>query len=223
MSILGIDSSTSATTACVLRGDGRSFEVEPGAGALGARPAHAQELMPAVARVMEEAGLGYDDLDAIAVGVGPGRFTGLRIGVATARALAGAAGVELRPVSSLAALAAGIDAPLRLPLIDARRGELFAALHEGEEELWPPFAAAPDVLVARLREAGLTPRAAGDGSIRFREVLETAGIQVEPDEARSHVIRGLHVCRLGAEVPGGPPEAVLPEYLRLPDAKPASP
>ena len=223
MNLLGIDTSTSATAACVLRADGRSFEVEPGPAALAARPAHAQELMPAVARVMDDAGLAYGDLGAIAVGVGPGTFTGLRIGVATARALAGAAGVELRPVSSLAALAAGIDAPLRLPLIDARRGELFAALHEEEEEVWPPFAAAPDQLAARVREAGVTPRAAGDGSIRFREVLETAGIRVEPDAARSHVVRGLHVCRLGADAPGGSPEAVLPEYLRLPDAKPTSP
>ena len=86
--------------------------------------------MPAVADVMGRAEVGWADLDAIAVGVGPGTFTGLRIGIATARALAAASGLPLRPVSSLAALAAGIEAPLRLPLIDARRGEVFGALYE---------------------------------------------------------------------------------------------
>ena len=71
-----------------------------------------------------------DVAHAIAVGVGPGTFTGLRIGIATARALATAAGLPLRRVSSLAALAEGIDHLVRLPLIDARRGEVFAALYE---------------------------------------------------------------------------------------------
>ena len=102
--------------------------------------------MPAVADVMGRAGVGWRDLDAIAVGVGPGTFTGLRIGIATARALAAATGLPLRPVSSLAALAAGIEAPLRLALIDARRGEVFGALYEGDERLWPPFVTPPEEL-----------------------------------------------------------------------------
>jgi len=221
LTLLGIDTSTPASAACVLRADGVSFEVEPSPERLGAGPAHAKELMPAVADVMDRAGLDFGDLEAIAVGVGPGTFTGLRIGIATARALAGASGLLLRPVSSLAALAAGIDGELRLPLIDARRGELFGALHDaGGEVVWPPFVAAPELVAERVREAGLGVRAAGDGSIRFRRVLEAAGIGIDADESRSHVVRALHVCRLAQAVPGEPPEAVLPEYLRTPDAKP---
>jgi len=218
--VLGFDTSTPATSVCAIRADGVAFEHWPEAAALSAPPAHARELMPAVAGTMAEAGLAFGDLDAIGVGIGPGTFTGLRIGVASARALAAATGLELRPVSSLAALAEGIDSPLSLPLIDARRGEVFAALHDDGRPRWQPFAAPAEEVAARVVEAGLSPLAAGDGSIRFRGVLEAAGIRVEPEGSRAHVVRALHVCRLAAAAPATPAEAVLPEYLRLPDAKP---
>ena len=233
MSLLGIDTSTAASAACVVREDGEVFEVAPEPAALGARPAHASELMPAVADVMEQAGMDYADLEAIAVGVGPGTFTGLRIGIATARALATANGLELRPVSSLAALAAGIeaevtgaegapdDAPSLLPVIDAKRGEVFAAEYaRGGDRRWGPLALRPEELAKRVRAGGAAPLAAGDGSVRFRGVLEAAGISVMPDESRAHVVRALHVCRLAAAVRGVAPQAVLPDYLRAPDAKP---
>jgi tRNA threonylcarbamoyladenosine biosynthesis protein TsaB len=236
VSLLGIDTSTAASAACVLRSDSEVFEVAPEPGALAARPAHARELMPAVADVMERAGLGYGDLEAIAVGVGPGTFTGLRIGVATARALASANRLRLRPVSSLAALAAGIEAeaaaaggsagdapdtPSLLAVIDAKRGEVFAAEYEqGGDRRWGPLALRPEELAERVRAAGRAVLAAGDGSIRFRGVLEAAGTSVMPDDSRAHVVRALHVCRLAAEVSGVAPQAVLPDYLRAPDAKP---
>src|SRR6185295_15261498 len=113
--------------------DGQGFEVRPEPARLAEPPAHASELMPAVHEALERAALGFGDLDAIAVGVGPGGFTGLRIGIVTARALASSAGLELHPVSSLAALAAGAGERRVLALIDAKRGELFAALYEGGE------------------------------------------------------------------------------------------
>jgi tRNA threonylcarbamoyladenosine biosynthesis protein TsaB len=217
LNLLGLDTSTDASSACVLRSDGEAFEVrtEPGA------RAHARELMPAVAMAMERSGLDWPDLGAVAVGVGPGGYTGLRIGIATARALASATGIELRPVSSLAALARGAGEGLVLPLIDARRGELFAALYEAGAERWPPFAAPPEAVAERVARAGLTPLAAGDGAVRFRGLLEAAGIRVEPDGSQGHEVRALHVCELAAGVSPVPSEAVLPDYLRLPDARPA--
>jgi tRNA threonylcarbamoyladenosine biosynthesis protein TsaB len=235
VNLLGLDTSTDASVAAVLRHDGEEFE--PRARSSGPR-SHAQELLPAATRAMEDAGLDWPQLDAIAVGIGPGGFTGLRIGIATARALAMAAGCELRPVSSLRALAAGTRAeafragedagPERggqwLPLIDARRGQVFAALYEGPEptEVWAPFAAAPEAVAERVREAGLAPLAAGNGSIPFRGMLETAGIQVLPDASSAHSVSALQVCRLGSKAPVAPPDAVLPDYLRPPDAKPRS-
>jgi tRNA threonylcarbamoyladenosine biosynthesis protein TsaB len=218
--ILGFDTSTAASPACVLRVDGMAYEVLPDPRALTARPAHARELLPAITDVMGQAGVEFGDLEAIAVGVGPGTFTGLRIGIATARTLATANDLPLRPVSSLAALAAGIEDEPALALIDAKRGELFAALYERGQERWRPFVASPGAVVRRVEGAGLRPRAAGDGSIRFREVLEAAGIRVDPDVSRSHLVRALHLCRLAKGVPDASPETVLPDYLRAPDAKP---
>jgi len=220
VTLLGIDTSTPAATAAVLRDDGEAFEVAPPPERLQRMPAHATELMPAVAEAMERADVDWSDLDAIAVGVGPGTFTGLRIGIATARALATAAGLPLRRVSSLAALAAGIDSLVRLPLIDARRGEVFAALYEGDREFWPPLVMRPEDLIDQLGNASVIPLAAGDGSLRFRGILEEAGIPVEPDNSVAHVVRALCICRLGEGATDEPPEAVLPEYLREPDAKP---
>lgn len=242
MNVLGIDTSTPASAACVLRADGRAFEVEPVPERLSEPPGHARELMPAIARCMEQSGLAWRDLDAIAVGVGPGPFTGLRIGVTTARALAGAHGAELRPVSSLAALALGAggstggdssppdsardggSGPSRiLAAIDARRGEVFAALYADGAAVWEPFVAAPEAVAARVRDERIAPLGVGDGSVRFRDVLEAAGVDVAPDDSRTHVVRGLSVCRVAATAAPTPVEAVLPDYLRLPDAKPRTP
>jgi tRNA threonylcarbamoyladenosine biosynthesis protein TsaB len=223
VNVLGIDTSTPASAVCVLRADGEAFEVEPAPERVTGRPAHARELMPAVAHCVERSGLRWDELDAIAVGIGPGPFTGLRIGVTAARALAQAHGAELRPVSSLAALAQGFatdDRRAALPVIDARRGEVFAALHTGGETVWEPFAAAPEALADRIRNDGVAPRAGGDGAVRFRDVLEAAGADVPPDDSRAHVVRGIAICRLAAAAAAVPIEAVLPDYLRLPDAKP---
>jgi tRNA threonylcarbamoyladenosine biosynthesis protein TsaB len=225
VTILGFDTSTNATSVCVLRADGEAFEHVPDPARLLGRPGHSAELMPAVAATMDDAGIGWDDVEAVAVGVGPGTFTGLRIGIATARALAHARGIAVRPVSSLAALAEPLDhGRARLPLIDARRGEVFAALYAPDgDEGWESFVAAPEALaerVARAFPAAEKPFAAGDGSIKFRQVLEAAGVEVPEEQSELHVVRALSICRLAREGPATPPEAVLPDYLREPDAQP---
>jgi tRNA threonylcarbamoyladenosine biosynthesis protein TsaB len=225
MNVLGFDTSTAATTACVLRADGELFEFEPSVERLFDPPGHARELMPAIAEVMGAAGLAFGDLDALAVGIGPGGFTGLRIGVATAHGIAQSAGLPLHPVLSLDALAAGIDAgsaieaagagsgeAVAFPLIDARRREVYGLAGE-------PFVGPIDYAIEKAPRGAL---AAGDGSIRFLEALETAGISVAPADSRLHVVRAVYICRLAATVEPAPPESVVPCYLRAPDAKPPS-
>lgn len=224
LALLGIDTSTAVSAVCVERPDGERFEAAPGPAALERRPAHAQELMPRIVEQLRVAGMGFEELDGVAVGVGPGGYTGLRIGIATARAIGHARGLELRPVGSLTALAVGIEADVALALADARRGELFAALHVGGEERWPPFVTGIDGLVERVdaaRRAGLAqPLAAGDGSLRFRDALQSASVEVAPRESGLHVVRASHVCRLAALAPAVAPETVQPVYLRAPDATP---
>jgi tRNA threonylcarbamoyladenosine biosynthesis protein TsaB len=217
MNVLGFDTSTAATSICLWRADGEAFEVEPPVERLFEPPGHARELMPGVERVMRDAGVGFGELDAIGVGIGPGGFTGLRIGLATAHGIAQSAGIPLHPVLSLDALAAGIEegpdpsgAIAPFPLIDAKRREVYGP---------GPFVGSIDYAIEKAPEGAL---AAGDGSIRFREALESAGIRVAPGDSRMHVVRGLYICRLAATVPSAPPESVIPCYLRAPDAKPPS-
>ena len=160
----------------------------------------------------------------IAVGIGPGTFTGLRVGIATARALAQGRRLPLAGVDSLAALARGITAehPGRgaVPLIDARRGELFAAVYDAAgERLDGPLVAAPERIAATVAPGGAKPLAAGDGSLRFRQQLESGGVEVLPDADPAHRMAARHICALAAAVEPGLPTDVTPAYLRRPDAE----
>src|SRR4051794_32007746 len=186
MNVLGFDTSTAATSACLLLSDGQAFEHEPAVERLFEPPGHARELMPAVARVLAEAGVTFRELGALAVGIGPGGFTGLRIGIATAHGIAQSPGIPLHPVLSLDALAAGIESDVPFPLIDAKRQEVYGP---------GPFVGSIDHAVENAPAGAL---AAGDGSIRFREALESAGIGVAPGDSPMHVVRGLYICRLAA-------------------------
>jgi tRNA threonylcarbamoyladenosine biosynthesis protein TsaB len=219
--VLALDTSTAQLSVAVLAGDRVLAECEKGPDE-GGRPRHATELLPAIEAAVAEAG-GWEDLARIAVGVGPGTFTGLRIGVATARALAQARGVGLVGVSSLEALAAGVDhgegaARPRLAVIDAKRGEVFAALYaDVGDQLWPAFVGPPEALAERVAGEDPTPVAVGDGSVRFRDQLELAGAAVPADADPAHRVRARHLCRLADGVPDQ--RDIEPNYLRRPDAE----
>ncbi len=221
LTVLGIDTATAAASVAVARGDELLAErlAAPGPGEA---PRHASVLLTEVEAAVAAAG-GWEQIGLIAVGAGPGTFTGLRIGIATARGLAQARGLELAGVDSLAALAMGIEgdrARPRLAAIDARRGEVFAGLYEpGGATVWEPFVAAPEALTERVGLLATPPLAAGDGSLRFRSQLEAAGVEVLPDADPAHLVAARHVCALGARAEAGRPEQVKPTYLRRPDAE----
>jgi len=223
--LIGFDTATADTAVGALRDGHPAYErsVAPGPGA--ARPAHVSRLQSELESAASALG-GWGAVERIAVGVGPGSFTGLRVGVATARALAQALGLPIAAVGTLAALAAGIGdadetgASDRLAVIDARRGEIFAALYDaGGAEVWAPFVAAPEQLAARLVGLDEAPLVAGDGSLRFRATLEEAGVSPLADAHPAHRVSALHTCRLGAGAEPLALERVEPIYLRRPDAE----
>jgi tRNA threonylcarbamoyladenosine biosynthesis protein TsaB len=225
VNVLGFDTATSATAVGLLAGDeAHEARDDP---APGARPRHTAELLTLSRELLERAGLAFADIDRIAVGTGPGSFTGLRVGIATARALGQATGAPLAPVSTLRALAA----PARhrggpvLAVVDARRGEVFVAgWHDGERVL-APAAMPPGDLAGLAERGGAGIRApwlaVGDGAVRFRDLLVDAGLTVPEPGSPLHRVSAGTVCRLGASAEPVARGAVVPDYLRAPDAEAA--
>ena len=222
-SVLGIDSSTSFVEVAAMAGAELVSEASRPPPADGGRPRHSELLLAECDAAVTALG-GWERLGLIAVGVGPGSYTGLRIGIATARALAQARSVPIVGVSSLSALAAGIRGAQpgvpALAVIDARRGEVFARLEgPGGEGLWPPFVASPHDLAGRVEGLEESPVAAGDGSLRFREELEAAGATVAAPGDEVHRVAARHICELGLGAAPVAPDEIEPNYMRAPDAE----
>lgn len=220
--ILGLDCSTPATAVGLAR-DGEETLRARHDPERGDRPGHASQLLPLCNALLGRAGLRFADLDRVAVGLGPGTFTGLRIAIATARGLAHAGGAQLTGVPTLEVLAAGARVSAVLALLDARRGEAFAAAYLDGVPIVPAAALPPEALEVRARDAATRhpgTLAVGDGAVAFRAVLERAGCAVPPDDAEVHRVDAAVLCALARDRPSGPSEAVLPSYVRAPDAQP---
>ena len=232
MTILAFDTATGATTVA-LSGVGDVVYTARDDPRPGERPGHATRLLPLTALVMERAGVGWDGVDRIAVGVGPGTFTGLRIGIATARALARARSIALVGVSTLQSLA--LAGPLAsstvagyetvVAVLDARRGEVFAAgwrmdeVEEFDTALLPPRALAPEMLAELVTPLGPRTLAIGDGAVAFRPVLERSGAFIPDDDSELHRVTATNHCRLACSLQSSVPDEVRPDYLRAPDAE----
>jgi tRNA threonylcarbamoyladenosine biosynthesis protein TsaB len=193
MLILAFDTATGVATSALVR-DGQT---------LAERVSVPSRVLEGVDELLREANVEPGSLDAIAVGTGPGSFTGLRMGLAAARALAFALELPVAGVSTLDALRAG--APGALPVIDARRREVFT-LVDGKPVARPPA------------ELTLEPGTicVGDGAVRYRDVLEAFGAEVPPDDSELHVPRASLHAQLARDF--GPAEEVEPIYVRAPDA-----
>jgi tRNA threonylcarbamoyladenosine biosynthesis protein TsaB len=172
---------------------------------LGERASRAQTLLEDVDALLRQGGAHPRDLDGLAVGTGPGSFTGVRIGLAAARGLA--LSLELRGagVSTLDALAAG--APGAVPVIDARRREVFTVAAGGERVVLAP---------GEMRVPGGTV-CVGSGAVRYRALLEELGAVVPPDDDERHVPRARFHAQLARDL--GDVDLIEPLYLRVPDAE----
>lgn len=189
MPILAFDTATDvATSALVGHGE-----------VLGERTSIARTLLEDVDALLRQASVRPADIEAIVVGTGPGSFTSTRMGIAIARGLALALGAPVAGVSTLDALAAG--APGALPVIDARRGEVFVP---------GPRAVEPSAV-----EVAAGTVCVGDGARRYRGVLEAAGAVVPPDESDLHRPRASVHAALARDF--GDAQLVLPVYVRVPD------
>jgi len=218
--VVGLDTATEDTAVAATRGGKVLFESSTSPEA-GGRPQHATQLLPELVRAADAAG-GWGSVGRLAVGVGPGSFTGLRIGLATAEGLARALGVELVGVGTLAALARdAAPHPGRsvLAVLDARRDEVFAALYDlAGEQLWAPLVADPRELARRISQLTDPPLVVGSGALRFRDELGKGGAEVPPEPDPSHRVAAREICAIGS-LADPDPEGIAPIYLRPPDAE----
>jgi tRNA threonylcarbamoyladenosine biosynthesis protein TsaB len=175
-------------------------------------------------------------VDLLAVGLGPGTFTGIRIGIATARGLGISLGLPVRGICTLDALGRGIaeaDASAvasdrsaakenspALAVLDGWRGEVFAALYApGGERLWEPAVYRPEELLERVASLGETPAVAGSGAVRFRKELTRDGVRIADDSDPVHRVAARRICALAAAAGEEDREELAPIYLRPPDAE----
>lgn len=186
---------------------------------------HGELLAPAIAEVCRLAQRPLQSIDAVAVDVGPGLFTGLRVGIATARALVSALGVPGLGLTSVEILAAAHRHQPRpvVAVVDARRSEVFWALFRpgpgGPVQVAPAAVASPDAVVAAVGALAEGALVVGDGGWRYREAFAPlAGVEVAgPDAAHPSAAVGarLAVARGTGEAAGG----IEPLYLRPPDVR----
>ena len=202
MLLLGLDTATAAVTAAVADGERAGDPVLAESTVLDAR-GHGERLAPAIARVLAEAGIDRRDLGAVAVGVGPGPFTGLRVGLVTARVLGTVLNIPVFGVCTLDALslAAGLDGP-HLVATDARRREIYAATYQGRTRTSGPHVGPASTFATDLP-------AVGQGALLHPEAFPRAREPGHPGAGA--------VCRwVLADLPTLPPN---PLYLRRPDAE----
>ncbi len=226
--ILGIDTTTLACSVALLEEESLLAEYT-----LNIRKTHSERLMPLIDALLQESAVEREQLQAIAVAAGPGSFTGIRIGVSTARALAQGLGIPAAGVSTLQALAEAVISPgaLICPLLDARRSELYSALYRRElapprslELLIPPAAVELAPFVERLKTYGEAVLFTGEGLNTYGSYLgEALGelAVLPPAPLRTGSAARVALCgrRLLARSPAPSYHELLPIYLRRPEAE----
>jgi tRNA threonylcarbamoyladenosine biosynthesis protein TsaB len=190
---------------------------------------HGERLPAELMAVLREAGAALDDVDRLAVAVGPGSFTGLRVGIATIQGLALARAIPVTPVSTFEALAwharTGGSADAIAVWVDAHRGEVFAALFapDGRTALAPATSLPPPATLDAWR-AVLAPsarvRCIGDGALRYRDVLQSGlGARAAIDPVVPALAGAIGLIAAAEPDRAVRPHALVPLYVRRPDAE----
>jgi tRNA threonylcarbamoyladenosine biosynthesis protein TsaB len=228
MLLLGIETATRRVGVVLASEDGMLARVELGGHADNGPPRHAERLVPAIQYCCDQIGTTLDHVSAIAVGIGPGMFTGLRVGVTTAKVLAQTLRVPVIPIPSLDLLAYPLRHSHRLvvPAIDARRNELYYALYltvpGGVQRASDYEVGSPDDLAAELDARGEEALLCGDGALRFASVFDDVkGTELAgPAHAAPSLasLSELAIARYEREEFCAPDD-VLPLYLRKSDAE----
>jgi tRNA threonylcarbamoyladenosine biosynthesis protein TsaB len=237
MKILALDTSTPSTAVGLMLDERETLEAydHPGAGG---SPGHQARLLPLAGELLAQAGIGWPQIDRVVVGLGPGTYTGLRVGVASARALAQSLDLEIAGVSSSMALAQGAfragHAGPALTVMDARRSELFLAAYAPAQE-----AIALPLVLGEPRPVPLTELAGaleaieagaeiplgddwlaiGNGVASAGVALSEAGVPAGPADSPLHQVSAVALCELGAILPPQGLDSVTPDYRRLADAE----
>lgn len=226
MRILALETATRACTVAVMAGGELVAEMT-----LEVPRAHGQRLLPLVERVLAEAGAAPADLDAIAVGTGPGSFTGLRIGLTVAKVLAMVLGKPVVGVGTLDVLAHGAarGAGLVAPLLDAGRGDVYAGLYRSDGCGGPPRRLKGPVLaplgqwLAELAACAEPVCCVGEGAVQHRQSLAQGLAAVSFAPAGLMNPRAWAVAELGLAAlqagGGADPADLLPAYLRRTQAE----
>lgn len=221
MLILGIETATERVSVAIGGHEGvlTLFEVTRGR-------RHAETLAPSIEFVCRQADIDLDEISVVAVDVGPGLFTGLRVGLASAKAIAHALRVPMIGISSLDLLAFPCRHTDRLvvPVIDARRGEVFYAMYRqvpgGTQQVAEPAVGPVDELVADLLARSQDALLVGDGARRYRdEILDGFHADLGGDQhpSAATLVQLAHARALREEWVN--PWEIEPVYLRDPDAK----
>lgn len=218
MIVLAMDTSGPSLSVALLRDDVAVFECTQQNGLT-----HSDSLMPLVDAALAAAGLAPGDVDCFAVANGPGSFTGVRIGVTTAKALAHATGKSCVGVNALEALAAGaaLFAGVVCPMQDARAGQVYGAAFCGGVRVLPDMAAKLEDYLARLPQ-DVPCCFIGDGAVAHRgAIVQALGARAMFPAREDMPLRASRVARLAAAQPGriGDWRALMPYYLRAPQAE----
>ena len=221
MNLLAVDTSTSSCSVALFNGHRLLAEELYTAG-----KTHSRHLLSIIHRILSRCACEPKDIQGIAVTVGPGTFTGLRIGISTVKGIAAATGTSVVGISSLAALAyplAMLDRPV-VAMIDARRGEGYHAQYQVgaivSDLSAPVSVSTPDTAASTLPERAVL---VGSGAVLYREMFKARYPRIGFADATSHVIRAASVGMLAmARFEGQDVDSIdslIPEYIRKSDAQ----